>query len=355
MNVLVTGACGFVGSTVLRGLREHLSGVGLYGVDNLIRPGSEINRRSLLTLGVALVHGDVRSASDLDQLPAVDWVVDAAANASVIAGVDGRTSSRQIVEHNLYGTVNLLEFCKRHGAGFVLLSTSRVYSIAALAALPVESDGERFRLCPGSPLPAGATENGVAENFSTAPPLSLYGCAKLASEALALEYGEAFGFPVWIDRCGVLAGGGQFGRVDQGIFAYWINAWMRDRPLTYLGFGGLGHQVRDCLHPRDLMPLLMTQMGGRQPGPRTVNVGGGPGRAVSLRQLSEWCRHRFGPREVASDPRLRAFDIPWMVMDSSLARQAFGWQPAISLEAILEEVARHAEQHPDWLDISAQP
>ena len=42
-------------------------------------------------------------------------------------------------------------------------------------------------------------------------------------ETLALEYGEAFGLPVLINRCGVLAGAGQFGRTDQGIFAYWIN------------------------------------------------------------------------------------------------------------------------------------
>ena len=36
---------------------------------------------------------------------------------------------------------------------------------------------------------------------------------------LILEYGECFGFPVWINRCGVLAGAGQFGKADQGIFS----------------------------------------------------------------------------------------------------------------------------------------
>ena len=55
-----------------------------------------------------------------------------------------------------------------------------------------------------------------------------------------------------MNRCGVLAGAGQFGRADQGIFAYWVNSWLRGRPLRYLGFGGQGHQVRDCLHPADL-------------------------------------------------------------------------------------------------------
>src|SRR5205085_9532889 len=115
------------------------------------------------------------------------------------------------------------------------------------------------RLAKTGSLPHGVGPAGVDETFSTLAPISLYGATKLASEALALEYGESFGFPVFINRCGVLAGAGQFGRADQGIFAYWINAWLRKRPLKYLGFGGHGHQVRDCLHPRDLLPVLAKQ------------------------------------------------------------------------------------------------
>ena len=67
--------------------------------------------------------------------------------------------------------------------------------------------------------------HGVAETFSTDPPLSLYGTTKRASEHLTLEYAEAFDMPVWVNRCGVLAGGGQFGRADQGVFSYWIHRW----------------------------------------------------------------------------------------------------------------------------------
>ena len=78
--------------------------------------------------------------------PAVDWIIDAAANPSVLAGVDGTTSSRQLIEHNLYGTVNLLEVAKRHRAGFTLLSTSRVYSIKALSDIPVMVADAAFTL-----------------------------------------------------------------------------------------------------------------------------------------------------------------------------------------------------------------
>jgi CDP-paratose 2-epimerase len=237
MRILVTGACGFVGHRLLRRLRESLENAALVGMDNLCRPGSELNRAALKSLGVQFFYGDVRSFSDFENLPPVDWVIDAAANPSVLAGVDGKSSSRQVIEHNLNGTINMLEFCKRHGAGFLLLSTSRVYSIPALCALPLRANDSRFILDLEKPLPAGVTSQGVNEEFSTLPPLSLYGVSKKMSEDLALEYASAFQVPVWINRCGVMAGAGQFGRADQGIVAYWIHSWREGRPLKYLGFG----------------------------------------------------------------------------------------------------------------------
>ena len=357
MKVLLTGVCGFVGSRVAETLRELRPDWELCGVDNFIRPGSETNAGRLKTLGLEVLHGDIRSASDVDVLPKAEWLIDAAANPSVLAGVDGKSSSRQVVEHNLLGTVNLLEYCRRHAAGCTLLSTSRVYSIPPLAALPVEVVGSAFRLQAGAALPAGVSAEGVREDFSVAAPISLYGATKLASETLALEYGASFGFPVWINRCGVLAGAGQFGRADQGILAYWINAWLRRRPLRYIGFGGNGAQVRDAFHPRDLTDLLVRQMECAPEAavdkPRVFNVGGGSDNVFSLATLSEWCRQRFGEYTVAADPQPRAFDIPWMVMDNATVKKTWGWEPRTSLEMILDEIAQHAAKHPNWLEMSA--
>ena len=218
MKILVSGVCGFAGSSITQGLLEQNSGIEVIGLDNFSRAGSHLNIEPLRQRGVKLIHADLRSPSDLESIPAVDWIIDAAANPSVLAGVDGATSSRQLIEHNLYGTVNLLELAKRHRAGFVLLSTSRVYSVRALSEIPVMAKGDAFEPEENAELPQGASAHGIAENFSTAPPLSLYGSSKLASEYIALEYGETFGFPVWINRCGVLAGAGQFGRADQAFF-----------------------------------------------------------------------------------------------------------------------------------------
>lgn len=357
MKILITGICGFVGSTLARALLESSEKLQVFGVDNFIRPGSELNRRELAKLGVRVFHADVRSATDLETLPAADFVLDAAANPSVLAGVDGKTSSRQLLEHNLWGTVNVLEYCKAHRAGLILLSTSRVYSVPPLAALPVEVHQKAFRPAPGAPLPAGLTADGVSEAFSTAPPISLYGSSKLASEAIALEYGETFQFPVWINRCGVLAGAGQFGKADQGIFSFWINSHRRRRPLKYIGFDGGGHQVRDCLHPRDLVPVLLAQMDMKGEGknhdkPRIANFSGGVKNSMSLAQLTDWCDDRFGKHPVATDANPRPFDIPWMVLDSALAEQTWGWTPKTLLPQVLDEIAEHAEQNPNWLELS---
>ena len=355
MRVLLTGACGFVGST----LTEAIAAAGLdwevTGLDNLGRPGSELNRWRLAQLGVKLRHGDLRCQSDVDALPAADWIVDCAANPSVLAGADGQTSSRQLMEHNLFGTMNLLEKCRRDRAGFILLSTSRVYAIAPLAKLPVEARRGAYQLRADAPLPPGVSRHGVDETFSTAAPVSLYGASKLASEALALEYGATFNFPVWINRCGVLAGAGQFGRADQGIFAYWLNAHLRRSPLRYIGFDGEGHQVRDCLHPRDLLPLLRKQMAaaGEATKPRVLNISGGSESACSLRQLTEWCDARFGAHPVAPDPQPRPFDLPWVVLDARHAQEVWGWQPQTSRMAILDEIATHAEANPQWLELSS--
>ena len=301
MHLLITGICGFAGSALARGLLEHLPDLKITGIDNLLRKGSETNLEPLRALGIDIRLGDIRNEDDLAALPPADWVLDCAANPSVLAGVDGQTSAKELLDHNLGGTIHLLEYCRKHQAGFILLSTSRVYSIPPLASLPVEVVNDAFRpvlemgnwpqdaqldergkwpqkaqeaqneiqsgslVSPMSTVANPSAESsdsqpvnlvtfvakpsvstsGVTEKFSTEPPISLYGSSKKCSELLALEYGMTFDFPVRINRCGVLAGAGQFGKADQGIFSFWLHSWARRRPLKYIGFEGRGYQVRD--------------------------------------------------------------------------------------------------------------
>jgi len=360
LKILITGICGFVGSTLAKGLIE--SGHQVMGIDNLIRPGSHLNVAPLKQMGAEVIHGDIRIATDLETLPKVDWVLDCAANASVLAGVDGKTSSRQLVEHNLQGTINLLEYCRKHQAGFTLLSTSRVYSIPPLVNLPLKVDSQngKNRFTPDLNNKQQITKNGLKETFSTQAPVSLYGATKLASEQLALEYGYTYDFPVWINRCGVMAGAGQFGHPAQGIFAYWIHSFAEGKPLKYIGFDGKGRQVRDCLHPKDLLPLIEKQFASKynEPGskhqePSIINCAGGASNSMSLAELTDWCNDRFKTNfEPQHDPQDRPFDIPWMILDSTLAKEGWDWAPVTSLTEVCQNIADFAEENLDWLRLS---
>lgn len=349
MKIFITGICGFVGSRVAMALADRLPDTEIIGIDNLLRPGSEINRTELSSRGIKFIHGDVRMRSDLEAIPACDWVIDAAANPSVLAGVDGRSSPRQLGEHNLLGTLNVLEYCREKEAGLVLLSSSRVYSVTDLAALPMCDRENAFALDTTKPLDVAVSEAGIAERFPVRQPVSLYGATKLASEIMAIEYGHTFDFPVWIDRCGVLAGAGQFGTAGQGIFSYWLHAHAARLPLRYIGFGGSGHQVRDAFHPEDLADLVVKQMRRDPPGDAIYNAGGGASNAMSLAQLTAWCDEHFGKHVPTADPGVRPFDVPWLIMDYGRVGTEFGWSPARSLDSILEEIANHVTNHPGWL------
>jgi CDP-paratose 2-epimerase len=349
MTVLITGACGFVGCQLAKHLKGLIPTIRIFGLDNLIRPGSELNRGELRNLGIQLTHGDLRQRSDLETLPHCDWVIDAAANPSVLAGVDGKSSPRQLSEHNLGGTLNILEYCRETKAGLILLSTSRVYSVKDLAELPMREANSSFELDTSKVAVKGVSAAGIDETFSTRAPISLYGATKLASEVMALEYGATFGFPVWINRCGVLAGAGQFGTAEQGIFSYWLHAHASKLRLRYIGFGGAGWQVRDAFHPADLAALIAIQLRRDPPAGAIFHASGGLSNSMSLAQLTAWCDQRFSRHAPEADPRPRPFDIPWVVMNYARARTELGWSPQLSLLSILDGIAEHVDANPGWL------
>lgn len=358
VKILITGACGYVGSSIARCFAEADDAVELIGVDNLMRRGSESNIDDLRRRGMTIVHGDIRAPEDLASLPAVDWVIDCAANPSVLAGtgLPGTASPEQLVRHNLVGTINVLEYCRRHRAGLVMLSTSRVYAIDALRRLPLEELSTRFEIMRDIVPAAGISTEGIAEEFSTESPVSLYGATKRASEVLAQEYAAAFNLPLWVNRCGVIGGPGQFGKPDQGIVSYWLYAWLLGTPLKYIGFGGTGKQVRDVVHADDVAQLVLRQINETGAGgTRLFNVGGGTASAWSLQELSAFCRARFKKdKTIATDHNDRPGDVPYFVTDSARVRQRFSWAPAHTGTALLEEIARWAEENAGRLAELAQ-
>ncbi|MFZ3234851.1 MAG: NAD-dependent epimerase/dehydratase family protein [Stellaceae bacterium] len=343
MRILITGGAGFVGSN-LAVLLAQRGGSEIFAFDNLHRRGSELALPRLRAAGVAFVHGDVRNPEDFDGLPKADLIIECSAEPSVHAGYDG--SARYLLNTNLLGTVNCLDHARRHGSAMIFLSTSRVYSIAALRGLPLRRDRDRLVVALGE-SGDGWSDRGIAEDFLTTGARSLYGASKLASELMIEEYHAAFGLRTIVNRCGVLTGPWQMGKVDQGFFVLWAARHLYGGALAYSGFGGAGHQVRDVLHVADLHDLICRQIDAfdRHCG-RTYNVGGGTAISVSLAELTALCAARTGNRlSLGSEPATRPADIPYYVTDTAAVRQATGWAPTHSVEAILDEVLEWLARH----------
>ena len=252
MRILITGGAGFVGANLGVALAERHPDWQIVALDNLMRRGSELNLPRLRAAGVEFVHGDVREEADLKAVGRFDAMVECSAEPSVMAGSADPTYS---VQTNLVGAFNCLERARQEDAFVVFLSTSRVYPVAPQLDLVLEEAETRFELAADQPHP-GAGPGGISEDFPLPGARTLYGATKLSAELLIEEYAASFGLRAVVDRCGVIAGPWQMGKVDQGVFSWWLLSHHFGRPLTYIGFGGSGKQVRDLLHVDDLVDLV---------------------------------------------------------------------------------------------------
>jgi CDP-paratose 2-epimerase len=348
-RVLVTGGAGFVGANTAIALQERHPDWEIHALDNLMRRGSELNLPRLKAAGVAFHHGDVRQPSDLAALPRVDAVVECSAEPSVLAGVDGGGPG-YVVQANLFGAWHCLELARRDGAQFIFLSTSRVYPVEALCSLAYDVTGTRFVLQAEQPVP-GASDRGVSEAFPMEGARTLYGATKLAGELLAEEYRAAYGLRTVVNRCGVITGPWQMGKVDQGVFTYWMLAHRAGRPLRYLGFDGSGRQVRDLLHIDDLIDLLDEQLGDPERWDGSVaNVGGGVECSLSLAETTALCRDITG-REVpvAAAGEDRPGDIPVYISDCSRVLGRSAWRPRRSARDVLADIDAWLDEHEERL------
>lgn len=342
--MLVTGGAGFIGANVAIGLAGRHADWDLLALDNLRRRGSELNLSRLKYAGVGFVHGDVRELDDLLQLGEVDAIVECSAEPSVMAGVDG--SPDYVVQTNLTGAYNCLELARRAQAQVVFLSTSRVYPVARLESLRYVERDTRFELTDDQ-VCAGASSEGVAESFPLEGARTIYGATKLAAELLVAEYEASYGIQAVVNRCGVIAGPWQMGKVDQGVFTYWMLAHHFGRSLAYIGFGGGGKQVRDLLHVEDLLDLLDEQLGdpGRWAGV-TVNVGGGASCSLSLRETTDLCREITGRTvDVRAAGEDRPGDIPIYISDCARLHAMTAWRPRRGPAEILADIHAWIVEH----------
>lgn len=344
-TVLITGGAGFVGSNLAIGLVRAEPGFQVVVLDNLRRRGSELNLQRFNREGVKFVHGDVRNREDIEACGKFDILLDCSAEPSVNSGY--ANSPDYLISTNLVGTVNCLEMCRLHQASFVLFSTSRVYPIGDLRALPLEEKDSRFEIAEG-PLTLGASIRGVSETFGGEGARSLYGATKRAAEILVTEYSSAFDMPSLILRCGVIAGPWQMGKTDQGFVSHWVFKHLfGGKKLAYIGYGGRGLQVRDILDVRDLVELtslLISQI--KRFSGEIFNVGGGRERSLSLQELTRICALVSGTTlEISSQPKTSQVDVPLYISDCSKIESHLNWRPQRSIEDTVSSIF-------DWAQIN---
>jgi CDP-paratose 2-epimerase len=342
MSVLITGGCGFVGSNIAVHLAQSASRIRIVCMDNLYRKGSELNVARLQDYGIAFHRGDVRDPASFPN-ERFDFLIECSAEPSVLAGRDD--SPDYLFSTNLVGLYHCLEVCRRHNSGLIFLSTSRVYPIARLEAHGFSERATRFVWADNGT--AGISAHGVSERLDMNGARSLYGFTKLAGEQLIEEYRASFGLQAAINRCGVIAGPWQFGKVDQGVIALWIMGHEFDRPMTYIGYGGTGKQVRDVLHVADLCRLVTEQLLNLPSWDGWLgNVAGGLAHSVSLLELTELCR-RITARTVSIGSQLetRPFDLRLFIADCNKLFSRTAWRPNFDVVRTVEDTARWIRDH----------
>jgi CDP-paratose 2-epimerase len=345
MRILITGGAGFVGANLGVSLASRHPEWEVVALDNLMRRGSELNLPRLRNAGVEFVHGDVREQDDLAAAASFDAMVECSAEPSVLAGFADTSYS---VQTNLLGAFNCLERAREESAFVVFLSTSRVYPVAPQLELALEEGETRYELAAEQPV-VGAGPLGISEDFPLPGARTLYGATKLSAELLIEEYADAFGLGAVVNRCGVIAGPWQMGKVDQGVFSWWLLSHYFGRPLSYIGYGGSGKQVRDLLHIDDLVDLVEEQLGDPEGWSGSVaNVGGGRECSLSLLETTEICRRLTG-NEVPITPveETRQGDVPIYLSDCTKLFGLDEWRPRRSPRDVLADLLGWTVAHED--------
>ncbi len=348
MRILITGGAGFVGSNLAIEFKKNKKDVQVAALDNLKRRGSELNIQRLKENGVEFIHGDIRNREDFEAAGRADTIIECSAEPSVLAGYD--SSPDYLINTNLLGTINCLEYARKCGADFIFLSTSRVYPVKTINALNFIETSTRFELSDEQNIP-GVSSKGYTEDFPLDGTRTLYGATKLASELIMQEYIEMYGLRGVINRCGLITGRWQMGKVDQGVVVHWVAKHHYQQPLSYIGFGGKGKQVRDVLHVKDLYRLLEIEINDLAlHNGEIYNVGGGLEQTVSLLELTNLCQKYTGKKiRIKSVNEDRAGDIRIYITDNSKITEKTGWKPEITVDQIIEEISKWIEENSELL------
>ncbi|WP_186778664.1 dTDP-glucose 4,6-dehydratase [Streptomyces salinarius] len=313
MNILVTGAAGFIGSRYVRTLlaSDGPESPRITVLDALTYAGTTAN----LEIGhprLEFVHGDIRDAALVDKLTAdADQVVHFAAESHVDRSIH---AASDFVLTNVVGTQNLLDAALRHGVGsFVHVSTDEVY---------------------------GSVESGSATEEHALRPSSPYAASKASGDLLALSYHRTHGLDVRVTRCSNNYGPHQF---PEKLVPLFVTHLLDGRRVPLYGDG---RNIRDWLHVDDHcrgVDLVRTR--GR--AGEIYNIGGGT--ELSNRELTGLLLDACGagPDRVDHVEDRKGHDLRYAV-DWSKAREELGYRPKRDFAAGLAETVAWYRDNRAW-------
>ena len=327
MKILITGGCGFVGSNIAIFLKKNLNKATISSLDNLMRSGARMNKQRLLKYKIKNYEFDIENYSKINTLPKFNLVIDCCAEPAIEAS---KNDPDRVFETNLIGTFNILKKCLKDKSNIIFLSSSRVYSIYDLRKLLKKNNLKK-------PI---KIKKRINEKFKTSSPNSFYGFTKLASEKLIIETFFNTNLKYLINRFSVIAGPWQFGKQDQGFVPMWIAKHLFKKKLSYIGFGGNGHQVRDIIHIDDVCEIILIQIKKINKIYNDIfNIGGGLKNSVSLNDLT--IKSQKITKNIVKIKKIRKtsiYDIPYFVTDNTKIKKTYNWLPSKNINQIIKDI-----------------
>lgn len=317
MKIIVTGGCGFVGSNICEFLK-NLS-FEVISVDNLSKIYSKLNLKRLNNLNIKNYNIDISNKNKFTKLNyKSDIIIDCCADPAVESS---RKDILKNLRNNLITTYNVLEKAKKDNSKIIFLSTSRIY--------PIKDSNQKFNL-----FLKKKKKILFNEDSNIIGPKTIYGFSKLASEMLIKEYNYAFNIDYLINRCGLITGPWQFGKIEQGLVSLWLWKHLnKDHNLYYKGYNGSGNQIRDILFINDLCQLVYLQIKKfKKIKNQTFCVGGGIKNSVSLKKLTKICQEVTNNKlKIKYDLNTSIYDIPFYVTSLDKVKKYYNWYPRTDL------------------------
>lgn len=322
MNVLITGAAGYIGSIVTEEMIKEENHV--VALDNLKQ-----GHREAIAPEAVFIQADLGNSEDLDYIfrcYQIEAVMHLAAETTVEFSI---TDPRKYFQNNVICGINLLDTMLKHGVDkLVFSSTAAVYGASEEV-----------------PINEGAPKN----------PVNSYGESKLMFERVLHWYGHAYGLKFISLRYFNAAGASERFGEDHNPETHLIPNVLKVAlgRAAHIPIFGIdyptkdGSCIRDYIHVLDIAKahILGLKHLERNRGNKAYNLGNN--RGYSVIDVIETARKVTGAQIPTTIHPRRAGDPPVLVASSKLAKSELGWQPEYpDVETIIDSAWQWQKRHP---------